>query len=134
MRSQIRFDASVIGWPSEEERNLGKRIPPSGLMLIKPQEIRGCYIQPTPHSAGITAAGQGVRTRTRRKAMQKERPTPAPRQDRVDLDARYGEIGISAVAAAARYKAEWPKSSPDQVGYGARSLFIAPKSIFAPTD
>jgi hypothetical protein len=38
--------------------------------------------------------------------MQRERPTPAPQQDRADLDARYGEIGISAVAAAVRYKGE----------------------------
>jgi hypothetical protein len=38
--------------------------------------------------------------------MQRERPTPAPQQDRADLEARYGEIGISAVAAAVRYKGE----------------------------
>jgi hypothetical protein len=38
--------------------------------------------------------------------MHRERPTPAPRHDRADLDARYGEIGISAVAAAVRYKGD----------------------------
>ena len=29
-----------------------------------------------------------------------------PRRDRADLGARYGKIGISAVAAAVRYKGE----------------------------
>ena len=38
--------------------------------------------------------------------MNKEHPTAAPRPDRADLDARYGAIGISAVAAAVRYKSE----------------------------
>jgi hypothetical protein len=38
--------------------------------------------------------------------MNRERPTPAPHSARADLDARYGEIGISAVAAAVRYKGD----------------------------
>ncbi len=36
--------------------------------------------------------------------MNRERS--APRRDRPDLDARYGEIGISAVAAALRYQSD----------------------------
>ncbi len=36
--------------------------------------------------------------------MSKERPTP--RHDPTDLGARYGEIGISAVAAAVRYQGD----------------------------
>ena len=38
--------------------------------------------------------------------MNQERPQPAPRRDCADLDAHYGEIGISAVAAAVRYKSD----------------------------
>jgi hypothetical protein len=38
--------------------------------------------------------------------MNRERSTPAPRRDRAELDARYGEIGISAVAAAVRYQSD----------------------------
>jgi hypothetical protein len=38
--------------------------------------------------------------------MNREGPTPTPRRARADLDARYGEIGISAVAAAVRYKGD----------------------------
>jgi hypothetical protein len=38
--------------------------------------------------------------------MNKERPRPSPGPDGADLDARYGEIGISAVAAAVRYKSD----------------------------
>jgi len=38
--------------------------------------------------------------------MSRERPTLPPRPDRTDLDARYGAIGISAVAAAVRYKGD----------------------------
>ncbi len=35
-----------------------------------------------------------------------ERSTPEQRRDRADLDPRFGKIGISAVAAALRYKSE----------------------------
>jgi hypothetical protein len=47
--------------------------------------------------------------------MNRERPTPAPRPERADLDARYGEIGISAVAAAMRYRSDArnPAVAPD---------------------
>jgi hypothetical protein len=38
--------------------------------------------------------------------MSRERATPPPRPERTDLDARYGAIGISAVAAAVCYKGE----------------------------
>lgn len=35
-----------------------------------------------------------------------ERATPEQRRDRADLDPRFGKIGISALAAAIRYKGE----------------------------
>ena len=38
--------------------------------------------------------------------MESRRATPEQRSDRADLDARYGKIGISAVAAALRYPSE----------------------------
>ena len=34
------------------------------------------------------------------------RPRPEQRRERAELDARYGKIGISAVAAAVRYQSE----------------------------
>jgi hypothetical protein len=34
------------------------------------------------------------------------RPTSEQRRERSELDARYGKIGISAVAAAVRYQSE----------------------------
>lgn len=37
------------------------------------------------------------------------RPTSEQRRERSELDARYGKIGISAVAAAVRYQSEQPK-------------------------
>jgi hypothetical protein len=36
-------------------------------------------------------------------AMQKNNNKKNPSRERLDLDRRYGEIGISAVAAAVRY-------------------------------
>ena len=57
-----------------------------------------------PQSAPIKPAGQSGRNyKYRRKAMNPERPPPTPRHDRADLQEHYGEIGISAVAAAVRY-------------------------------
>ena len=38
--------------------------------------------------------------------MKSQRATPEQRRDRVELDARFGKIGISAVAAAVRYLGE----------------------------
>jgi hypothetical protein len=38
--------------------------------------------------------------------MNQERRKTLPPPDRADLDARYGKIGISAVAAAVCYKGE----------------------------
>ena len=38
--------------------------------------------------------------------MNPERSTPSPRHDRADLQEHYGEIGISAVAAAVRYQSD----------------------------
>jgi hypothetical protein len=38
--------------------------------------------------------------------MNRERPTPTPSHDRAELHERYGEIGISAVAAAVRYQSD----------------------------
>lgn len=35
-----------------------------------------------------------------------ERASPDQRRERAELDARYGKIGISAVAAAVRYRGE----------------------------
>lgn len=35
-----------------------------------------------------------------------ERSTPEQRRERANLDPRFGKIGISAVAAALRYKSE----------------------------
>jgi hypothetical protein len=35
--------------------------------------------------------------------MESRRATPEQRRERAELDARYGKIGISAVAAALRY-------------------------------
>lgn len=36
--------------------------------------------------------------------MESRRATPEQRRERAELDARYGKIGISAVAAALRYQ------------------------------
>ena len=38
--------------------------------------------------------------------MESRRATPEQRRERAELDARYGKIGISAVAAALRYASE----------------------------
>ena len=38
--------------------------------------------------------------------MESRRATPEQRRERAELDARYGKIGISAVAAALRYPSE----------------------------
>ena len=38
--------------------------------------------------------------------MKSQRATPDQRRDRAELDARFGKIGISAVAAAVRYLGE----------------------------
>ena len=38
--------------------------------------------------------------------MESRRATPEQRRERAELDARYGKIGISAVAAALRYRGE----------------------------
>lgn len=35
-----------------------------------------------------------------------QRSTPEQRRERADLDPRFGRIGISAVAAAVRYKSD----------------------------
>jgi hypothetical protein len=35
-----------------------------------------------------------------------ERASPDQRRERAELDARYGKIGISAVAAAIRYRSD----------------------------
>ena len=35
-----------------------------------------------------------------------ERASPDQRRERAELDARYGKIGISAVAAALRYRSD----------------------------
>jgi len=60
-----------------------------------------------PQSAPIKPAGQSGRNyKYRRKAMNPERSTPTPRHDRADLQEHYGEIGISAVAAAVRYQSD----------------------------
>jgi hypothetical protein len=45
----------------------------------------------------------GVDDKNRRKAMKENQP---PRRECADLGAQYGKIGISAVAAAVRYKGE----------------------------
>ena len=38
--------------------------------------------------------------------MKSQRATPEQRRDRAELEARFGKIGISAVAAAMRYQSE----------------------------
>ena len=38
--------------------------------------------------------------------MKAQRATPDQRSERAALDARFGQIGISAVAAAVRYQSE----------------------------
>lgn len=38
--------------------------------------------------------------------MESRRATPEQRRERADLDARFGKIGISAVAAALRYRSD----------------------------
>lgn len=38
--------------------------------------------------------------------MESRRATPEQRRERAELDARFGRIGISAVAAALRYRSE----------------------------
>jgi hypothetical protein len=38
--------------------------------------------------------------------MTSQRATPEQRRERAELDARFGKIGISAVAAAIRYKSD----------------------------
>jgi hypothetical protein len=38
--------------------------------------------------------------------MKSQRATPEERRDRAELDARFGKIGISAVAAAVRYQSD----------------------------
>jgi hypothetical protein len=38
--------------------------------------------------------------------MQSHRATPEQRRERAELGARFGKIGISAVAAAVRYKSD----------------------------
>jgi len=38
--------------------------------------------------------------------MTSKRATPEQRQERAELDPRFGKIGISAVAAAMRYQSE----------------------------
>ena len=38
--------------------------------------------------------------------MESRRATSEQRRERADLDARFGKIGISAVAAALRYQSE----------------------------
>jgi hypothetical protein len=38
--------------------------------------------------------------------MESRRATPEQRRERAELDARFGQIGISAVAAALRYQSE----------------------------
>ena len=38
--------------------------------------------------------------------MKSQRATPEQRRDRAALDARFGKIGISAVAAAVRYQGD----------------------------
>ena len=38
--------------------------------------------------------------------MESRRATPEQRRERAELDGRFGQIGISAVAAALRYRSE----------------------------
>lgn len=38
--------------------------------------------------------------------MKSQRATPEQRRERAELDARFGKIGISAVAAAVRYQSD----------------------------
>ena len=38
--------------------------------------------------------------------MESRRTSPEQRRERAELDARFGKIGISAVAAALRYQSE----------------------------
>ena len=38
--------------------------------------------------------------------MKSQRATPEQRRERAELDARFGKIGISAVAAALRYQSD----------------------------
>src|SRR5437016_13457969 len=67
------------------------------------------FFQPISAPVDAHQGGRTVRAQPeeyRRKAMNREHPTPSPRPQRADLDARYGEIGISAVAAAVRYKGD----------------------------
>jgi len=47
------------------------------------------------------------------------RASPDQRRERADLDARYGKIGISAVAAALRYQSEPKKPAPAPVAPSA---------------
>jgi hypothetical protein len=42
----------------------------------------------------------------REEAMESRRATTEQRRERAELDARYGKIGISAVAAALRYRGD----------------------------
>jgi hypothetical protein len=59
-----------------------------------------------PQSARINAADRRAKRTAEGNPMNREHPKAALERDRADLDARYGAIGISAVAAAVRYKSE----------------------------
>jgi hypothetical protein len=59
---------------------------------------------PTPHQPECRHAPE--RTKLLERKMKSQRATPEQRRDRAELDARFGKIGISAVAAAVRYLGE----------------------------
>jgi hypothetical protein len=55
--------------------------------------------------------------------MKSQRATPEQRRERTELDARYGKIGISAVAAALRYAGDSrnPAYAPAKLGIAAET-------------
>jgi hypothetical protein len=51
-------------------------------------------------------AGMSRNEKFLERKMKSQRATPEQRRDRAELDARFGAIGISAVAAAVRYQSD----------------------------
>ena len=67
---------------------------------------KSCFLQHSwpnpPHSASINAALARQNSNTTEETMRSENSTRARLKASADLEARYGKIGISAVAAAVR--------------------------------
>jgi hypothetical protein len=60
-------------------------------------------MSPKPANAGANSSLE--------RKMTSQRATPEQRRERAELDARFGKVGISAVAAAMRYQNEPKKTA-----------------------